>query len=122
MQVELNNQVAIVTGGAHGIGQAIAHSLAANGARVVIVDLDGMAGEQAARELSASRGTGMAVTGDVSVPEQMGKVVEQVMDRFGRIDILVNNAGINTRSDRVPIHEYSLEDWHGILNVDLTGV
>jgi NAD(P)-dependent dehydrogenase (short-subunit alcohol dehydrogenase family) len=52
----------------------------------------------------------------------MGRVVEQVLDRFGRIDILVNNAGINTRGDRVPIHEYSLEDWHRIVSVDLTGV
>jgi 3-oxoacyl-[acyl-carrier protein] reductase len=122
MRVELNDQVAIVTGGAHGIGQAIAQALAANAARVVIVDIDGSAGERTAGEISASGGTCMAVTGDVSAPEQMGRVVEQVLERLGRIDILVNNAGINTRSDRVPIHEYSLEDWHRIMNVDLTGV
>jgi NAD(P)-dependent dehydrogenase (short-subunit alcohol dehydrogenase family) len=122
MHVELNDQVAIVTGGAHGIGQAIAHSLAANGARVIIVDIDGMAGERTASEISAVGGTCLAFEGDVSALEQMTRVVEQVLDRFGRIDILVNNAGINTRSDRVPIHEYSLEDWHRIVSVDLTGV
>ena len=49
-------------------------------------------------------------------------MAEQVMERLGRINILINNAGINTRSDRVPIHQYSLEDWNRIVQVDLTGV
>jgi NAD(P)-dependent dehydrogenase (short-subunit alcohol dehydrogenase family) len=52
----------------------------------------------------------------------MAEVSEQVLSRFGRLDILINNAGINTRRDRVPIHEYKLEDWNKILEVDLTGV
>ena len=52
----------------------------------------------------------------------MAKVSEQVLGQFGRLDILINNAGINTRRDRVPIHEYKLEDWNKILEVDLTGV
>jgi NAD(P)-dependent dehydrogenase (short-subunit alcohol dehydrogenase family) len=62
------------------------------------------------------------MSADVADPAQMAEVSEQVLSRFGRVDILINNAGINTRRDRVPIHEYKLEDWNRILEVDLTGV
>jgi len=95
MNVDLAGQVAIVTGGAHGIGRAIVQALAENGARVAVVDVDA---------------TGME------------RAVAQVAERLGRIDILVNNAGINTRGGRVPIHQYARDDWDRILNVDLTGV
>src|SRR6185437_9804631 len=54
--------------------------------------------------------------------DQMERVAGQVLEHAGRIDILVNNAGINTARDRVPIHQFSLDDWHRILQVDLTGV
>jgi NAD(P)-dependent dehydrogenase (short-subunit alcohol dehydrogenase family) len=122
MKVNLNEQVAIVTGGANGIGRAIVQRLIENDAHVVIVDIDGEAGEQAVKEVAAAGGTCISLVGDVSNPEQMEGMVEQVMARFGQINILINNAGINTRSDRVPIHEYSLEDWHRIVDIDLTGV
>ena len=122
MKVNLNDQVALVTGGAHGIGRAIVQALAENGAQVVIVDIDAEAGERAAREVIESGGTSLALEGDVANVHQMVSVVQQVVDRLGRIDILVNNAGINTSRDRVPIHEYSLDDWHHIMQVDLTGV
>jgi NAD(P)-dependent dehydrogenase (short-subunit alcohol dehydrogenase family) len=122
MKVDLDGRVALVTGGGRGIGRAIVQALADNAAQVVIVDLDGDAGRQAAEEVSRTGGTGLALTGDVSNAEQMAKVVSQVLDRLGRIDILVNNAGINTSRDRVPIHDYALEDWDRILQVDLTGV
>jgi 3-oxoacyl-[acyl-carrier protein] reductase len=122
MRVDLDNQVAVVTGGARGIGRAIVQVLAENGARVVIVDIDAAAGEQAAREVTAAGRESLALAGDVADSAQMEQVVAQVLDRQGRIDILVNNAGINTQRDRVPVHEYSREDWDRILNVDLTGV
>ena len=97
-------------------------ALAENGAHVVIVDIDAEAGEQAAREVVEAGGTSLSLEGNVANVQQMVRVVEQVIDRFGRINILVNNAGINTCRDRVPIHEYSLDDWHRIMQVDLTGV
>ena len=122
MKVNLNERIAIVTGGAHGIGRAIVQALSDNGAHIVIVDIDAEAGEKAAQEVVEGGGACLSLEGDVSDVKQMEHVVEQVVDRLGRIDILVNNAGINTHSDRVPIHEYSLEDWHSILQVDLTGV
>jgi len=122
MNVDLHGQVAVVTGGAHGIGRAIVQAFADNGANGVIVDIDGDAGRQAAEEVAGTGGSCMALAGDVSNVDRMAQVVSQVLDRAGRIDILVNNAGINTRGGRVPIHEYSLEDWQQILQVDLTGV
>ena len=122
MKVDLNERVAIVTGGAHGIGRAIVQALSDNGAHIVIVDIDADAGEKAANQIIEDGGSCMSLEGDVSDAEQMKAVAEQVMDRLGRINILINNAGINTRSDRVPIHQYSLEDWNRIVQVDLTGV
>lgn len=122
MKVDLAEQVAIVTGGAAGIGRAIASILLENGARVVIADTDAERARRTAQEISGSGKTCDEMTADVSDSSQMAQVTEQVLSRFGRIDILVNNAGINTRRDRVPIHEYKLEDWKRILEVDLTGV
>lgn len=120
MKVDLNGQVAVVTGGANGIGRAIAQQLVENGAAVVVVDLEGAAAEQAAAELSAGGGSCLALAADVSNVAAMEQVAAAVADRFGRVDILVNNAGINSHH-RVPIHEYTLEDWNRILQVDLTG-
>ena len=122
MQVELKGQVALVTGGAGAIGRAIVGDLAANGARVVIVDLDGPGGERAAGETTAAGGVCIALPGDVADFAGMEAVVAQVLARWGRIDILVNNAGINTAGGRVPIHQFAPEDWERILRVDLTGV
>src|SRR3989442_5282568 len=107
MKVQLGGQVAIVTGGAHGIGRAITQALADNGAQIVIVDVDAGAGEQAAAEVTSTGASCMALAGDVSDIERMEQVARQVEDRFGKINILVNNAGINTGGGRVPIHEYS---------------
>ena len=122
MQVELNEQVAVVTGGGQGIGRAIVQDLADNGAHTVIVDIDTEAAEQAARQVAAGSGSCLALRGNVADIEQMERATALILERYGRIDILVNNAGINTLRDRAPIHRYSLEDWQNILQVDLDGV
>jgi NAD(P)-dependent dehydrogenase (short-subunit alcohol dehydrogenase family) len=122
MKANLAEQVAIVTGGAAGIGRAIVAVLIENGARVIIVDIDADNARKTAREIAAGGESCMEMIADVSDPVQMAQVTELVLSRFGRIDILINNAGINTRRDRLPIHEYRLEDWKRILEVDLTGV
>jgi NAD(P)-dependent dehydrogenase (short-subunit alcohol dehydrogenase family) len=121
MKVNLEGDVAIVTGGAHGIGRAIVSTLAVNGAAVAILDLDGEGAERAAAEVAAEGRAAIALAGDVSDAEQMERAAEAVLGRFGRINILVNNAGIGTYH-RVPIHEYPPADWQRILDVDLTGV
>ena len=118
MRVELGGKVAVVTGGARSIGRAIAEALSANGARVFIVDIDADEAARTAAKITSSTGECVALTGDVSSLEDMAEVAETV----GPADILVNNAGINTRGDRVPIHEYSVDDWRRITQVDLDGV
>lgn len=122
MQVHLNEQVAIVTGGATGIGKAIARSLAENGARVAIVDVDIARAQSTAADITANGGECIALRGNVASAEEMQQQVQAVVERWGQINILINNAGINTARDRVPIHEYSMDDWRRILDVDLTGV
>jgi NAD(P)-dependent dehydrogenase (short-subunit alcohol dehydrogenase family) len=122
MKVDLNGQVAIVTGGAQGIGRAIVDVLVENGARVAVIDIDSKALHQTAQELGARGTECLPLQSNVAEIEQMEQAVEGVLQRFGQINILVNNAGINTVRDRRPIQEYLLEDWHRILSVDLTGV
>lgn len=122
MKVALEGYGAIVTGGANGIGKAIVHALTENGAHVAIVDIDAQAGTQTAQEIQQTGGTCIFVEADVANPEQMEEAAQTIAAQLGRIQILINNAGINTKSDRVPIHQYTLDDWHRILQVDLTGV
>lgn len=122
MKVALEGKVAIVTGGAQGIGRAIVKALVDNGAQVAIVDINKETGKKTATEIQQRGGTCLFVEGDVSKAPEMVSAADQVAAHFGKIEILVNNAGINTRSDRVPIHQYRLEDWQRILEIDLTGV
>lgn len=122
MKVALEGHGAIVTGGANGIGKAIVHALIENGAQVAIVDIDTQAGNQTAQEVLNSGGACIFVEADVTNPKQMEASAESIATQLGGIQILVNNAGINTKSERVPIHQYTLDDWHRILEVDLTGV
>jgi NAD(P)-dependent dehydrogenase (short-subunit alcohol dehydrogenase family) len=122
MQVDLKGQVALITGGAQGIGRAIAKRLAANGAAVALIDIEAERAQQSAGELQAAGHAAAAFAGDVADAGRIREVVRQVVDRFGPISILINNAGINTLHDRRPLHEYADEDWDRILRVDLTGV
>ena len=122
MRVDLEGKVALVTGGANGIGRAIVQALADNGAQVVIVDIEAKTAQNAAEKVAAGGGSCTALAGDVADRAAMEGVVAEVMKRFGHLDILINDAGINTKRDRVPIHQYAVEDWEAILRVDLTGV
>ncbi len=117
MQVDLAGQVALVTGGGQGIGRAIVDALAANGARIAIVDVDGAAGERAAHEVG-----GRCWQADVTDHRAIAAVIDEVGTHFGGLQILVNNAGINSGGERVPIDRFSLDDWQRILQVDLSGV
>ena len=118
MQVDLSEQVALVTGAARGIGLAIADMLAANGARVVFSDVD-----FATAQLEAARRPGaIAVALDVTNDRQIADAVGRIETEFGRLDILVNNAGVNTLAHRVTIEQFPREEWDRILNVDLNGV
>jgi 3-oxoacyl-[acyl-carrier protein] reductase len=116
MAGRFDGQVAIVTGGARGLGLAIARRLAAEGAAVVIWDLDltGFDAEPASFQPAAM------VTVDVTVPEAVTAAMDDVRSSFGRIDVMVNNAGIT--GPVVPVEQYRLEDWTRVLALDLTAV
>jgi NAD(P)-dependent dehydrogenase (short-subunit alcohol dehydrogenase family) len=118
MKVDLQNKVALVTGAARGIGQAIADTFAANGAWVIYSDVD----EVPAREAAARSPGCKAMVLDVTDARQIDTAIVAINRDFGRLDILVNNAGVNTLSARVTIEQFPREEWDRILNVDLTGV
>ncbi len=118
MNADLQGQVALVTGAAGGIGQAIARTLAANGARVVYADIDG----DAARACAAATPGAMAVRMDVTDEVEVESAMVEVMRACGRLDILVNNAGVNSLVHRVNIDQFPLAEWERILKVDLTGL
>src|SRR5206468_402294 len=88
------NRVAVITGGAGGIGAASARRLASEGARVVVVDLDADAGASVATDLDAA-----FVAADVTSPNDMERLYADVFERFGRIDVAFHNAGISPPSD-----------------------
>ena len=111
------SKTALVTGAARGIGLAIASRLAADGARVALLDLDGAAADAAAKKVG---GGAIALRADVTEAADVDAAVHRVVDAWGRLDILVNNAGITGRS--FPIWELSDEDWRRVIDADLTSV
>jgi NAD(P)-dependent dehydrogenase (short-subunit alcohol dehydrogenase family) len=117
MKADLSDRVALVTGAARGIGQAIADAFAANGARVIYSDVD-EAGARAAAAAAKGQGVGL----DVTNAGQIEQVLDAIVREHGRLDVLVNNAGVNTLAHRVPIDEFPDAEWQRILNVDLHGV
>jgi NAD(P)-dependent dehydrogenase (short-subunit alcohol dehydrogenase family) len=115
--MSLTGNTALVTGAARGIGLAIATRLAADGARVALLDQDHDAVEAAAR--AVGRGA-LALTADVTRANDVDAAVARVEREWGRLDVLVNNAGITGRS--FPIWELTDEDWQRVIDVDLTSV
>ena len=116
--MNLKEQVAIVTGGAQGIGRSIARLLAQHGARLVISDMNLEQAEKTASELSSPDQKCLAVQANVTDGKQVGKMVDHVIKEFGRIDILVNNAGITRDGLLLRMKE---EDWDTVLDVNLKG-
>lgn len=112
-------KVVIVTGGARGIGAAIAHRLGSEGARVVVFDIDGEAGRERIRLLSEQGVEAVFVQGDVTREEDVARCVSLAQRSFGRVDVLVNNAGIGAPAK--PLFEQTLEDWLRVVMVNLTG-
>ena len=116
----IDGQVAIVTGAATGIGYGIAERLGSNGARIVMVDIDGSLGEQSSVELAA-RGVDVRLeVGDVAEPELAERAVKRAIDTWGRLDILVNNAGIGGITG--DIWDLPVEEMDRVYRTNLRGV
>jgi pyridoxal 4-dehydrogenase len=112
---KLDGRVAIVTGGAQGIGKAIADKLGEEGASVVVADLNEDGAQQC---VSGLPGDGLALKADASDPDDVQRVVDATLEKFGRVDILVNNAAI------VPFiawDDVDLDHWRKLIDVNLTG-
>ena len=116
--MDMNDQVAIVTGAASGIGRAIARRFARAGARVVLADLDRGAAAATAREIDADPKRAVGIAMDVADERAVDSGVAEVISQFGRIDVLVSNAGIQIVH---PLEEFSYAEWKKMLAIHLDG-
>jgi 3-oxoacyl-[acyl-carrier protein] reductase len=117
----LKDKVAIVTGGARGLGKAYCLRMAEEGAKVVVADILEKEAEEAASEIKAKGGTAVAIRADVTDEKSTLKMVEETVKKFGRIDVLVNNAGFYHGMSRKPFNEISSEEWDKMLAVSAKG-
>jgi NAD(P)-dependent dehydrogenase (short-subunit alcohol dehydrogenase family) len=113
----LDGKVAVITGAGKGIGRGIARRFAAEGAAVVVAELDDMAGQQVADDIEASGGRAVFVRTDVGDKVRVEAAVASAVDTFGRLDVLVNNA--IALSPNVPLEDKSDEDLAGLLRTGL---
>jgi 2-deoxy-D-gluconate 3-dehydrogenase len=117
--LDLTGKTAIVTGGALGIGQGISYRLAEAGANVVIANRTASEGENTAQQLVTKGWKAKAIATDVSVEDQVKKLVDETVQTFGSVDILVNNAGIYPS---IPVHQMTLADFEKVIKINLEGV
>ena len=116
MSNALAGKVAVVTGAAQGIGKAVAHGLAAQGARIVVADLQGA-------DVAATAFTdGVGLEVDVADEDAVARMADEVTDRCGGIDILVNNAGLYASLPMRPFTEIPLEEWRRVMDVNVASM
>jgi NAD(P)-dependent dehydrogenase (short-subunit alcohol dehydrogenase family) len=113
------NTVAIVTGGAMGLGEALCEELGRQGATVIVADIDDDAARQVAGRLGRSGASAQAVQVDVANHAEVARLIEDTVAKYGRLDYMINNAGIAIGGDS---RDLSMEQWRRMLDVDLLGV
>ncbi len=118
MTITLEGRVALVTGAGRGIGEAIARTLAAAGARVAVLSRTEANAQQVAHQIREAGGEAMTITADVSDASAVEKAIETLLERWERLDILVNNAGITRDTLLLRMKD---EDWDRVLEVNLRG-
>lgn len=118
-QFNLSGKVALVTGGAQGLGFAMANGLAEAGAKIAIVDIDEDLCKKAAEEIKNSGYEAIGICADVISETQVEKAVSDVISQFGQLDILVTSAGVVKDNS---IEDTTLDEWNWHINIDLTGV
>jgi 3-hydroxybutyrate dehydrogenase len=114
----MKGKVAIITGGASGIGWGVVESLAQAGVNCVIADMDVPGGERALAKLQAAGSNGLFVAGNLAKREDVRHLVDATVEKFGRLDILVNNAGLQHVA---PVVEFPEDRWDLLIGVMLTG-
>ena len=116
---DFKDKVAVITGGASGIGYAIAEKAVSEGAKVVLADVEEQALVKAEAELKEQGGSVLSVVTDVSRPEDIEEVAKQTLDTFGAAHLLFNNAGVGAG---MSVWRSTIADWQWVLNVNLWGV
>lgn len=119
MAMKLKDKVAVITGAGSGLGRAMALRFAAEGARIVIAELNEATAEQTLREVQAAGAESFAVTTDVSNSKSVAELFKAIDDRGWPVDVMVNNAG--NAGQLTPVHEMTDEQWHGVVHVHLSG-
>src|SRR3989338_972832 len=115
---DLKNKTAIVTGARRGMGRAHALVLAKAGARVMVADISSEECEKVVKEIEKNGGEAMAIKCDVSKKEEVDKMIETVVKKWGKLDILINNAGI---AQFVPFLQMTEAEWDKTININLKG-
>jgi NAD(P)-dependent dehydrogenase (short-subunit alcohol dehydrogenase family) len=113
---QLDGKVAIVTGAAQGIGNAIAHGIAAEGARIVVADLQG------AEAAAAAFPDGVGLKADVADEASVQALVDDVVEQCGTVDILVNNAGLYASLEMRPFTQIPLDEWRQVMDVNVASM
>ncbi|MEH7176287.1 SDR family NAD(P)-dependent oxidoreductase [Neobacillus vireti] len=116
---KLQNKVAVITGGASGIGAATAQLFVSEGAKVVLVDLNEEKGKAFEAELKALNGEALFVKANITNEDDVANVFKQTVEAFGRVDVVFNNAGIGRVHSS---HDLEYSEWRNTVNVDLDGV
>jgi NAD(P)-dependent dehydrogenase (short-subunit alcohol dehydrogenase family) len=117
--MKLQNKVAVITGGASGIGAATAKLFVEEGAKVVLVDLNEEKGKAFEAELKAQNAEALFVKANITIEEEVQNIFKETLDTFGKVDIVFNNAGIGRVT---PTEDVSYDEWRNTVNVDLDGV
>lgn len=117
---DFSGKVAIVTGAASGIGEAVAKVIAARGGQVVVADINQDAAKRVASAINDAGGSAKPTTVDVADPAAVESMVQFAVDKYGGLDVAVNNAGIG--GPLSPTGEYPVDGWQRVININLSGV